>query len=280
MRGVPPPAGGMDLKSLLEWWNLLFIIPLGLALLYLGLYVATGITFGHADADVDADSDVDADADADAPAQLSSIAHHDLDTDADSGSDADTDADSDTPSAHDGPDADQDHDFSSATPGGISIMDALSWLGAGRLPLSLLFMLFAMIWGIVGFNVNRLLLRWSWPTWLIPLVSIPLALLLASLLTRWIARLVARFLPMADNQAQRTDALVGTSGIAISPIDATFGLVQVRSAHGDVFQLPCRVPGDRPAIAKDQKVLLVDYNKEDRFFYVIPDELGQAKLEA
>ena len=33
----------MDTRLLLEWWNLVFIAPLALALLYLGFYVLTGI---------------------------------------------------------------------------------------------------------------------------------------------------------------------------------------------------------------------------------------------
>ena len=63
----------MPLELLLAWWNLIYILPFGLALLYLGLFVFTGITFGDADADADLDGD----------AQLHVEAHvADMDSDA------------------------------------------------------------------------------------------------------------------------------------------------------------------------------------------------------
>lgn len=274
----------MDLNWILQWWNLVFLVPLGLGLVYLGLYVATGITFGDADADVDADAEVDADTAVDADAEVDADADIDADADADAEVvegeiDADADADTDTDvDHHAGPvmhDVDAEH---AAGGGGGGAMDLLLWLGAGRIPISLLLMFFALIWGAVGFSVNRMLTRSGVAEWAIPLISIPLALLTAALLTRWIARLIGKFLPMSENQAQRTDDLVGRTGVALSPIDCAFGLVQVRSAHGDIFQVQCRVAADRPAIGKDQKVLLVDYDKNDRFFYVIPDELGRREL--
>ena len=53
----------MTLNLLLAWWNLIYLVPFTLALMYLGLFVFTGITFGEADADVDTDADVGVDVD-------------------------------------------------------------------------------------------------------------------------------------------------------------------------------------------------------------------------
>ena len=58
----------MNAQSLLAWWNLIFVVPFGLALLYLGLYATTGLGVGEVDADADAAADADADADGDADA--------------------------------------------------------------------------------------------------------------------------------------------------------------------------------------------------------------------
>ena len=65
----------MSVQWLVNWWNLIFLLPFSLALLYLGLYTVSGITFGDADADgdLDVDSDFDADGDID----------HDVDADGD-----------------------------------------------------------------------------------------------------------------------------------------------------------------------------------------------------
>src|SRR5690349_9527724 len=50
----------MTLQWTLAWWNLIFILPFGLALLYLILYAASGLTFGETDSEVEIDHDVDA----------------------------------------------------------------------------------------------------------------------------------------------------------------------------------------------------------------------------
>lgn len=44
---------------LLAWWNLIYVVPFGLGLSYMGLYVATGLSFGDGEADVDGDGDLD-----------------------------------------------------------------------------------------------------------------------------------------------------------------------------------------------------------------------------
>src|SRR5258706_9607371 len=107
----------MTLQWILGWWNLIFVAPFAVALLYLGVYTLSGVGFGDADADAHGDFDADADADAD--------------VDADAGVDADADADAD---------ADGDAHGDAETPGGHPSfhMMALSWMGVGRVPLSLL----------------------------------------------------------------------------------------------------------------------------------------------
>src|SRR5687767_2703747 len=77
--GPSAETGRMNGQPLMAWWNLIFVLPFGLALLYLALYTLTGVTFGDADTAVDADGELDADADADADAG----ADRDADADAD-----------------------------------------------------------------------------------------------------------------------------------------------------------------------------------------------------
>src|SRR5690554_5847451 len=128
----------MTLDFLLAWWNLIFAVPFALGLLYMGLYIATGITFG--DGDVDADAEVDADVDGDV--------------------DADAEADGDA-----------DHDAEHHAPGPLA--SAMELLGVGRVPLSLVLMVLVLTWGLIGTIVNRLL----WPVlpgeWMLPLASVP-----------------------------------------------------------------------------------------------------------
>ena len=51
----------MTLEWLLGWWNLVFVAPFFVALLYLGVYTLTGVGGGDADADAEADADADVD---------------------------------------------------------------------------------------------------------------------------------------------------------------------------------------------------------------------------
>jgi hypothetical protein len=73
----------MTLNWLLGWWNLIFVIPFLVALTYLGIYTASGLTFGDADADADADADEDDGGDIDDGGD----ANADQDNDADDGGD-------------------------------------------------------------------------------------------------------------------------------------------------------------------------------------------------
>src|SRR5436190_5101104 len=86
----------MTLQWILGWWNLIFVAPFAVALLYLGVYTLSGVGFGDADADghLDADADADGhlDADSDGHIDADADAHLDHDTDADADHDADADS--------------------------------------------------------------------------------------------------------------------------------------------------------------------------------------------
>jgi len=224
--------GIVTLDRVLQWWNLLYILPLLMGIIYLGLYISTGLTFGEADLDADASGAVD----------------HGLD-----GEPA------------------PDHHLTNNTNFSFEI---LSWLSARKVPMSLMLMIFVFCWSAIGLSVNRFLETIWMPGLLIPLASIPLALLGGALITRKMSSVVGRFIPMDETSAKSKRALVGCTGEAITNIDQKFGLVQVRCGNGDLFQVPCRVAGDGKAISKGSLVLLADYNDKEAYFHVIPDELG------
>jgi hypothetical protein len=169
----------MTSEFLFAWWNLIFVVPFLLALLYLGLYAICGATLGETDADADTDADVDAHVDAHMDVHADVDAHGDIesapDADADADVDAHADIDSDTDMiAH----ADADHPIG----GGVSPsthssfhMVALSWLGVGRVPLSLLLMVLLTSWGVIGFLVNAVIYPILQDRSMIPGLSLPAA---------------------------------------------------------------------------------------------------------
>ncbi len=233
----------MNIQVLLSWWNLIYILPFGLGLLYLGVYTLSGWTFGDADADAGVDHDVDA----------HMALEHDVDADADADADSDTDGD-----AHDA-----DHDGDSS-----SIMQALSWLGVGRVPLSLLLMVLLLSWGTIGFCVNQLLAHKT--VFQMMTLSLPIAFVGSVFLARSVAAMVATYLPTNETYARRLHELLGCSGEALYPIDDKFGMVCGKDERGERFEVACKTAADQPPIAKGQRIQLVGYVAKERMFYVAP----------
>jgi len=277
----------MTLQFVLAWWNLIFLVPFFLAVLYLGVYAVSGVTFGDdlaaemdADADVDADVDVDgdmhADLDPDADVNVDADVHADIDADADLDADADADLHGDV---HADADADGETDHSLVAHSvnaadGAAVLDAplfwqaLRWLGVGRVPVSVMLMILLLSWGAIGFAVNRLLAEHLfWPA-LALVASVPSAGLGSLAITRVAARTLGKWMPMSETYVRTVDKLVGTSGHALLPISAGFGMANVRDRHGDFFQVACRIYPDGDAIPKGERILLVDYEPQHKFFFV------------
>ena len=269
----------MNIQWLLAWWNLIFVVPFGLALVYLGFYTLTGVTFGDADADVDADADLDADADvdadvdADADADVDAEVDADADVDADVEADADADADHDVDADHDA-DADADADHDADAVGGRSplALGLFSFLGVGRVPLSILVTVLLFTWGAAGFIANALAQPRLGDGPKVALVSVPVAAVAGLLMTRAVSGLICRFMPLNETSARRRHELLGHAGTAIYPVNEQFGLAAVRDGEGNLFQVPCRVEPGREPIGKGHGLLLVGYSARQQIFHVIPDE--------
>jgi membrane protein implicated in regulation of membrane protease activity len=224
----------MTVTLLFAWWNLIYVVPFGLALLYLGLYVFTGLTFGDGDLHLDHDLEMD----------------HDVDVDHDVG-------------------VEHDHD-ASVDSGPSGVMAVLSLLGVGRVPLSLALMILLILWGSIGFALNQLLVTFVGATAMVGVISIPVTGVLSLLLTGVIARVIGKVLPTNETYGRNRSALVGCVGEAISAIDAEFGLVSVRDSHGDLFQVACRTVMGEPLVPKGMRVVLFEYEAEKAVFYVAP----------
>ena len=280
----------MKIEWFLAWWNLIYTVPFLLAVAYLAIYATSGLTFGDADADADAHvepdahMDVHADVDTDVHADVHLDPHAEIDADADVDADAhlDTDADAHIEADHDH-NVETDHDGHVAhapahSHGGQATRGAgaasfLSWLGLGRVPMSLILMVLMLTWGMVGFVVNRTLTSVVPADWMVLLASLPLAAISSLAVTRTTVRLMARWMPTTETYARPLAKLVGATGRALYPIDERFGMASVRDQHGDLFQIACRVYPDRQPINKGDEVLLVDFDVSRNLFYVAQYDL-------
>ena len=240
----------MTLAWLTSWWNLIFILPFALGLMYLGLYTISGWTFGDGEAELELDHDVDVDAHLDIDGDVHADINHDL------SQDVDHDADSDTgghPSA---------------------LLAVLNWIGIGQVPLSLVMMVQMLSWGVIGFVLVQLLRGW-------PIARFaPTAMIAAGVgsttISQFVSSILGPTLFKAPNTARRYHQLLGSRGHALYPIDSAFGMVGGRDDRGELFQVSCRTADGQPPIAKGVCVKLVAFTAKDRMFHVIPDGDTQA----
>ncbi|HEV7301424.1 MAG TPA: hypothetical protein VGN72_18825 [Tepidisphaeraceae bacterium] len=227
----------MNFNNLIDGWNLAFALPLLLALVYLGLYIASGVTFGDPDTDGDADHDAD---------------HHHPD-----------------PAHAGGHDVIQYH-ASQPTDAPVTF-SLLSWFGVGRVPISLWLSGAMLGWGALGLGASAFANKEGFNGPTTAAIDFGAAALGALIVMRALTLLVTRIAPIHESYARRRHELLGSEGEAIYAIDESFGMVGVRDSRGEFFQLGCRVDDGQP-IAKGSRVKLVGYNRDTNLFHVVPVE--------
>jgi len=278
--------------ELLAWYNLIFVAPVGLAAVYLALS-ATGLgdLGGEADTDADFDHDVDLDMDHDVDLDLD----HDVDLDMDHDVDLDMDHDVDADLDHD-IDVDHDvdveagHDVESAHHLGAEhevhdlaadhepslLLRALSILGFGKVPVSILMTCLMVIFGATGLIANGLfesVLPWSWAPAVYVWPSLALALLSSFSLTGTVANSLHRLMPTKETYAVTEEELVGQVGISVYGIDdGGRGPVNVKDSGGTLHQVIGRTMDG--TIPKSTEALLVRYHREGDYYDVAASPLS------
>src|SRR6266566_1259665 len=187
----------MKIEWFFAWYNLIFIVPFLLALLYVGVYAVSGLTFGEADVDHDVNVDGDAhfeadahvDADADADGHLETDAHIDADADADAHVEA--------------------HGEAGAVAQGSLLAGMMSLLGVGRVPLSILLMVLLITWGVIGFVTNYLLYGKIGSEVVAALIAVCIAAVGSGICTRAISSAMVRWFPTHETYVQRRHELLG-----------------------------------------------------------------------
>jgi Protein of unknown function (DUF1449) len=250
---------GTTMPQLLEWYYLIFELPLGLGLMYLAMYTLSGWTFGDADADAsgfDHDMDAHLDANVDHDADLSQDIHADADTD--------TDTDASETDAHSSP--------------GAAFLSALNWIGVGRMPLSLVLMILMLCWGTLGFGAMQL--QHEKPLQSSTAFAIAVAGVGSLIITHFISAILGKALFSTGNISRRRHELLGSLGEALYPIDEKFGMVTGRDDRGELFQVACRIEEGKPPVAKGAPVQLVAYTAKEQMFYVVPAESSNTPRRA
>jgi|SRR5581483_1980428 len=225
------------LTFLNHWWNLPFLVMLGLVGVFFLLQVA-GI-LGH-DADADSDADVD----------------HDVDADADGDADGDGDHD-----------ADHDADHDSAT---APWHEVLTFLGVGRVPFMVVWVTLFLFAGFAGIFANRVLFvraEGDYAGWWLALVML-FALVVGLVGVRLFSRIAAKFVDVGGKGAVAKHELAGKLGVVASAIiDGKFGEIRVRDDRGNELLVHgCLKDGEAP-LQRGARVVLVDFDGEKELFW-------------
>jgi Inner membrane protein YqiJ, N-terminal len=227
-----------------HWWNLPYMVMLGLVAVFFALQVV-GILGGGGDHEADVDGDVDADLD------------HDVDVD--------HDADLAT-SDHD---ADADHDVDAGST--LGWQTALSFFGVGRVPLMVVWVTFFIFAGFTGIFVNSSIFvhhAGTFPAWGFG-ASAAGSIAVGLVAVRLFSRAAARFVDVGGHGSTKKHELSGKLGVVASQkLDHQFGEVRVRDARGNELLLHGRLPESEPTLSRGQKVVLVDFDHERELFWV------------
>ena len=217
--------------QLLDWQYLIFLLPIAFGTLYL-LLLASGLGGGSESGDADASAGHDLGMD------HGDIAHGDLGH-ADAGH------------------AGADHDLS---PGLFGMV--VSFLGIGKVPMSILMMSYCFVWGAAGIAGLTMLGESSVTR------AIGIAAAGSILVTRYLAIGISKLVPSVESYSTPLATLVGLGGEVLYAITDSSGSVRVRDAGDNLRDVPCRVgPGDA-SIPAGTKVVLFHYDAAKKVFYV------------
>lgn len=221
------------MSYLLEWWNLIFILPFGFSFLILLLNM-TGMFSHGADADVNHDVEIDA--------------HHDFDHNIDH-------------------DIDHDINHAGSALGEHSFFyDIFSLIGIGKVPLSLIIMTFGFLWGFLGWASNLLLSSFIkspsyfiWP-------SLAIAFTGSFLGTSVISKFIGKLLPSIETYATKSSDLIGKVGKAVLGFTEEGGIVHIKDSRGNLIQVQCKLLDGQKPVEPGKEILIIKYDEEKKVY--------------
>ncbi len=259
----------MSVNDLLQWWNVIYLAPLFVSLVWIAAMVVGGSHGGHAH---DAGHGVGHTAHGvgqaahgiehgmghlahDIGHAVEQVIHHGgVHHSHDAGHAGNHGHTAHEHASHGGT---HDEDFSGRL---------LALLGIGQVPITLLIGVFLFCWGAFGMTVNQILAGtmkypavYIWP-------SLGITFAGSFVVTRSMAAIIGRLLPGEETYAVTRFELVGSLGRVVHAISESTGTVDVKDLYGTVHRVQAKSePGDQ-AIPSGSEVILVDYDEEDKRF--------------
>jgi len=231
----------MTVTNLLEWQNLVFVLPIVLALVLLGLSLLGSLGDHDVNVDHDVGMDHDIDHDVDVHVGGDNAMPHDLDHDIDTS-----------------------HDVST-----INLM--LSALGIGKVPLSILGFCWLMIFGFVGITLNAVWKGLFDSINILVIISAGIALFSSLTLTGFLAKLIAKVMPKSESYGETLSDFINREAEVRYTVTSSSGTITLYDKYHNLQTLVARLdPSCKDAIPPDTKVLILSYSSQDGEFLVIP----------
>ncbi len=247
----------MGLREILQWWNVIYLAPLLVSLVWIVVTVVSGgLEGGGAGHDVGDGGAIDHDVgdgdfgdvghDADVGDSDLGGAGHDTDTNGSSG-----------------------HEASHIHAHTTTLAHQVFWiLGIGRVPITLLAGVFFFCWGVFGMAANQLfegVLKYPalyiWPSMAVTFVA-------SFVLTRSMAAIVGRYLPSVESYGVARFELVGSMGKAVLPTSENTGTVDIKDIYGTIHRVQAKTEQDAEAIPSGAEVMVLDFDEDDKRFVV------------
>lgn len=149
-------------------------------------------------------------------------------------------------------DLDFDSDFE------LDMPHLLSWLGLGKVPVSILLELTLFFFGAMGLFIMSIV-----PNPLGLVIALPVSLIFTVQATHFLAIKISNIMPQHSTTSKHPSQLIGEVGSSLSTVEDSFGQVSVNGAV-----VNARTTGS--TISRGTEVVLVSYDDERRHYIVEP----------
>ncbi len=269
----------MTVAVLLQWWNLVYLLPACFGFLMLLLQLV-GLQGKELDLELEheaevlelaAEGDIETDVDFDAEADLAVDSDLEVEAEADGALDGDLEAEGELS----GEGKDQALVATSSAEASLFLKVAIG-LGVGKVPLSIVLMNLCFTWGFFGVWMNSLLIpKLPNPVFFFP-VSIVLTLAASGITTGWLSRLLGKYMPSKTTHftvAKHLEGKIGRTLYSVKPVGG--GTVRIEGTHGNLLQFDAFLSPEAETIPGDTPVLFVFWDAKKEAFEIerAPTEL-------
>ena len=160
------------------------------------------------------------------------------------------------------------HDHDTHVGGNSFLIQVLSVLGVGKIPLAAVFMSLCFLWGFLGWASNFILSSTlPYPTF-VPF-SVGIALVGSVVMTRYLAIVMGKFMPSTESYGSNNYQLVGSIATARYNVDSDSpSSATLLDEHKNFLEVPCRLMQGEQPIQAGESIILLLYNEEDGYFEV------------